>query len=247
MFDNLVAAHGPSGRTRARTIVVTTSVLAHLAAVAVLAVLAIWKVDKVDLDARGSRVSALTLPPRDSGGGGAPKPELVAKPKDEDKPKKVKPAVTVQPEDEVAVDQQIVTESEGATGAAAGSVPGNGTGGDGKGLDVPTGPKCAGAACLGGGTGDGDKKAKICLEGEKLIDGQCIKDKKVEVVSPAATLARTDPPLLVRTEPLGDYGSQTELRTQISDSKPILDDGAEDASLRGMKRVAMPFAPEACP
>jgi TonB family protein len=59
-------------------------------------------------------------------------------------------------------------------------------GGDGKGLAKPDGSPCEGAKCLGGGTGGGgeEKKPEKCAKGETLIDGQCVKDKKVEVISP---------------------------------------------------------------
>lgn len=186
MFDNLVAAHGPNPRGRARTIVITTSVIVHAAAVAVLAIWAMWRIDKLDVEAPGTRVNAFILP-RDSGGGGRPKVELRAR-QVEEKVVKVKPAVVVQPEKEVPK-ERIVTEAEvdGATALGTdGTAPGNGMGGDGKGAGKPDGPPCEGVKCLGGGTGGGgdEEKKLVCAKGETLIDGKCVKEKKVEVISP---------------------------------------------------------------
>jgi len=186
MFDNLVAAHGPQGRSRARTVVITASVIAHAAAIAALAIAAMWRIDKLEFDAPGSRVSALMLPPNSGGG---ERPAAVIKPrKDPEVVKKVPPPETRQPDKQIEKEEPTTEQEDegGPAGVGDAATAGDGGGGDGKGVGTPTGPKCLTDRCDGGGLGGEivEKKALVCLKGEKLIDGKCVKDKVVAVLSP---------------------------------------------------------------
>jgi TonB family protein len=184
MFDNLVAAHGPSTRSRAKNIVITTSVIAHAVAIAALAIAAMWRIDKLEFNTPGTRLNGFTLP-HDSGGGERPKSKpLVAK---IEEVKKVVPTVVVQPRKEIVKEPpRVADDDEGAQGTGDTLATGNGTGGDGKGLKAPTGPACTTDKCDGDGLGGEvkEKKKIVCLKGEKLIDGVCVKDKKIETLTP---------------------------------------------------------------
>ncbi len=170
MFDTMVASHAPAAR-RTRTVVITASVVVHAVAVTALVVAAMWNIDKLELDPRGVTVSSLTLP-GDSGGGGMPKAAALV-PKAE--PRKIVPKDTVQPvEDVPKIEQEPEPTAEASregAGTLGGTIPGNGTGGDGRGVGTPTdGAGCKQPPC-GEGTDDGTEKpkAKIQKKAEPLV------------------------------------------------------------------------------
>lgn len=186
MFDNLVAAHGPSPRRRARNIVVTTSVIAHAAALVALAVMAMWRIDKLELGYHGNRANALELP-RNTGGGALAKREALVAKKEEPKVIREIPKVVVQPEKRLVKDETPVTDatSEGGGDTSDTGASGDGGGGDGKGVGTPdTTDKCLTDKCLGGGTGGEEPKVLECKKGEKLVEHKCVKDVQVATVAP---------------------------------------------------------------
>lgn len=159
MFDALLAP--PSRNTKVRSAIVTAVVAAHAAALAALAIAGMWDIDKLEVERTPRAVASFALP-GDSGGGGAPQPELVAK-KPEPEKRKVKVTETVQPEPEAAdpADEPAAdAASDGGDAAGTDGPPGNGTGGDGQGFDTPTGTGCTAPPCGIGAAPDPRKPDK---------------------------------------------------------------------------------------
>jgi TonB family protein len=142
MFENLLPSATSARRKRIRNAIIGGSVVAHGLVAVGLIVIGMWKIEKLETERSTISVSVAT-PAGDSGGGARPKQTLEAK-------ERVKRVVdeTVQPEKpptEPVVETKVTVEVRGnGEGGEAGRVPGNGTGGDGKGLGVPT----IGSGCL---------------------------------------------------------------------------------------------------
>lgn len=173
MFDALVR---PAPRRRLRTLLIGTSLVVHGVVAFGLIVAGMWKIEKVESVRTPVSLAAVVVP-GDSGGGGAPRPATPLRAKTP--PPKVIPRDTIQPVAKVETEVKPVVEAADVValdGTGLGSdVPGNGTGGDGRGRLPPIGSGCTGDDC-GTGTGTDTRKVKPPCEGDA-----CAPRKRVTV------------------------------------------------------------------
>jgi TonB family protein len=113
--------------------------IAHVVAAAAFLIVGMWRIEKLPSERVALTNLVSFVPPGDSGGGAAPAAQTVTPPKI--KPRKITKDV-VQPEVTKSVDPALSLNS---TDPATGN--GNGTGGDGKGHEVPTGDGCLAPPC----------------------------------------------------------------------------------------------------